>query len=568
VCLQLVSSFHIDNYLHFYRDLFSPHLNECDRSDDKYTFTRILANDSLVFDSHFESGNLHSAFRVNNQDISQMKPVGPDGRRQYQTLINSNSHMYDLYMSSDVNTSGHTQWFYFSVSNATAGQRVVFNIRNFTKPDSLYNQGMKPVFYSKKSGKGWIRAGTQVRYFYSSSAADDVTKDVTKAVGKSRHNGGGNTSVTNSTNTAGIVAPFPVVAGLAGDAGDRGQATPSPTAGVDNANANSNTVNDSINRAAAGAGSYVLTFAHVFEYSEDTCYFAYAVPYTYSDLNAYLRNVEKTLKPPPSSSSSSSPVSSRKPTARSKQSTTSSSNRHAHDSGPSSPSMSSSQSPLGTSRTVQSTSPSLSRSSSPFQSSSPTPMPTPLQSLLSTPSASRTASVRSRTRKLQVKTDLFEGFEQAGSADDKEDEETTESSEKTDVGAVHERTRPQTKSQPRVRRSAAKDSSKGKDGTKGGIQECGSTSANLPSALPIRRDIFYRRTNLCYTLAGNKCPLLTITAHASSAEELNRRPTILITARIHPGETVSSWVVQGQFSSRVVLVDESYVCVCVRTRRT
>ena len=31
--------------------------------EDKYSFARILVNDSLIFDSHFESGNLHSAFR-------------------------------------------------------------------------------------------------------------------------------------------------------------------------------------------------------------------------------------------------------------------------------------------------------------------------------------------------------------------------------------------------------------------------------------------------------------------------------------------------------------------------
>ncbi len=31
--------------------------------EDKYSFARILPPDSLVFDSHFESGNLSSAFR-------------------------------------------------------------------------------------------------------------------------------------------------------------------------------------------------------------------------------------------------------------------------------------------------------------------------------------------------------------------------------------------------------------------------------------------------------------------------------------------------------------------------
>lgn len=99
--------------------------------EDKYTFTRILVSDSLIFDSHFESGNLLSAYRV----VSASR--GPQ-------------HVYDLYMHPDVNTKGHTQWFYFSVSNIKAGQEVTFTIRNFIKPDSLYNQGMQPLLYSTK----------------------------------------------------------------------------------------------------------------------------------------------------------------------------------------------------------------------------------------------------------------------------------------------------------------------------------------------------------------------------------------------------------------------------------
>jgi len=72
--------------------------------EDKYTFARILVSDSLVFDSHFESGNLHSAFRVfNSYDLS--------------SAMTSKQHHYDLYIHCDINTASHTQWFYFSVSN-------------------------------------------------------------------------------------------------------------------------------------------------------------------------------------------------------------------------------------------------------------------------------------------------------------------------------------------------------------------------------------------------------------------------------------------------------------------
>ena len=44
-------------------------------------------------------------------------------------------------MSNDCYTQGHTQWFYFSVKNVVVGQSVNFNIRNFSKPDSLFTEG-------------------------------------------------------------------------------------------------------------------------------------------------------------------------------------------------------------------------------------------------------------------------------------------------------------------------------------------------------------------------------------------------------------------------------------------
>ena len=44
-----------------------------------------------------------------------------------------------------------------------------FSIVNFSKPDSQYNVGMKPVMYSikeaEKNGVGWQRTGDQIRYF-------------------------------------------------------------------------------------------------------------------------------------------------------------------------------------------------------------------------------------------------------------------------------------------------------------------------------------------------------------------------------------------------------------------
>lgn len=58
----------------------------------------------------------------------------------------------------DVNTRGHTQWFYFQVQNMRKGVKYKFNIINLVKPDSLYNAGMKPLGYSTKDAetKGFI----------------------------------------------------------------------------------------------------------------------------------------------------------------------------------------------------------------------------------------------------------------------------------------------------------------------------------------------------------------------------------------------------------------------------
>lgn len=73
---------------------------------------------TLVFESRFECGNLNMALKMNENE-------------------------YNLLLQNDINTNGHTQWFFFRVGNTTKGQTVKFNILNLAKPDSLYNYGMK-----------------------------------------------------------------------------------------------------------------------------------------------------------------------------------------------------------------------------------------------------------------------------------------------------------------------------------------------------------------------------------------------------------------------------------------
>lgn len=67
---------------------------------------------TLLFESRFESGNLFLAQKVN------------DGE-------------YNLLMQNDINTTGHTQWFYFRVQNTKRGQVVKFNIVNYVSDSPI-----------------------------------------------------------------------------------------------------------------------------------------------------------------------------------------------------------------------------------------------------------------------------------------------------------------------------------------------------------------------------------------------------------------------------------------------
>lgn len=55
---------------------------------------------------------------------------------------------------------------------------------------------------------------------------------------------------------------------------------------------------------------------------------------------------------------------------------------------------------------------------------------------------------------------------------------------------------------------------------------------------------FLKRRLLTYTIAGNRCDCLTIVA-PGTPEEIKGRRGVVISARVHPGETVSSWMMHG-----------------------
>ncbi|XP_040976894.1 cytosolic carboxypeptidase 1 isoform X2 [Aquila chrysaetos chrysaetos] len=64
------------------------------------------------------------------------------------------------------------------------------------------------------------------------------------------------------------------------------------------------------------------------------------------------------------------------------------------------------------------------------------------------------------------------------------------------------------------------------------------------------QQIYFRQDVLCETLAGNTCPLVTITAMPESNYyehicQFRNRPYVFLSARVHPGETNASWVMKG-----------------------
>ena len=83
-------------------------------------------------------------------------------------------------MRPDLYTSRHCQWYYFRVQNMRSDCEYRFSFVNFSKPDSQYSVGMKPVLYSEieaeKNGTGWMRIGSEMTYFKDVKASEDSNK--------------------------------------------------------------------------------------------------------------------------------------------------------------------------------------------------------------------------------------------------------------------------------------------------------------------------------------------------------------------------------------------------------
>jgi cytosolic carboxypeptidase protein 2/3 len=64
-----------------------------------------------------------------------------------------------------------------------------------------------------------------------------------------------------------------------------------------------------------------------------------------------------------------------------------------------------------------------------------------------------------------------------------------------------------------------------------------------------RKKLRFRRKVLCQTLAGNNVDMLIVTSFAplggEAAEQIKQRKGVVISSRVHPGETGASFMVKG-----------------------
>ena len=74
-----------------------------------------------------------------------------------------NPREFSLVLQNDVNTKGYANWFNFKMFSAKPGP-LRFHLVNLQKVFSYFSQGMKPVVYSLKDGKGWKMEGYNVSY--------------------------------------------------------------------------------------------------------------------------------------------------------------------------------------------------------------------------------------------------------------------------------------------------------------------------------------------------------------------------------------------------------------------
>ena len=110
--------------------------------------------DTLIFESKFESGNLQLAYLTEKfDDENNIDKIDK----------------YQLFLHNDTNTLGYTQWFFFKVNNMKIGKTVNFSILNLLRQSTKYSNGIKIWIYSKKLFEekkvSWHHTKELVKYY-------------------------------------------------------------------------------------------------------------------------------------------------------------------------------------------------------------------------------------------------------------------------------------------------------------------------------------------------------------------------------------------------------------------
>lgn len=176
----------------------------------------------LEFSSCFESGNLR--FVIYDVDTDE----------------------YNLILDTDVNSRGHTQWFYFAARNGQPGKQYRLRLVNMSKGKTLFRMGMRPLVWSEALAAEIL------------SASPDKKED-------------GKPAPAASEDGTGL---FAGVRQLWRPAGEEIRYYRTRTG-----------------YGFGGGCTYTLAFEYVFEKPNDCVFFAYYVPYTYSMLRSTLQQM-------------------------------------------------------------------------------------------------------------------------------------------------------------------------------------------------------------------------------------------------------------------------------------
>lgn len=170
------------------------------------------------------------------------------------SALKMSNNEYHLFLYPDTNTGGHTQWFYFKVWGMLKRIDYTFKIMNFNKKHSAFQKGMNPWVFSLKTwenlNRGWDVTDTfNVDYCWNPfNKAVNITMKNNFERKITKLNKGENKSKTNKS--------------------------------TQNSNAKK---------------LYALAFDYKWKYEEDEVYFAFSIPYSYSQCLTFIENVVEKM---------------------------------------------------------------------------------------------------------------------------------------------------------------------------------------------------------------------------------------------------------------------------------